>query len=109
MNRAQRRRTAGKNRSVQVFGRFRSHPIEFGERRNIKRIDIADVFDEFAFDQLIDQFVAEPLDVHRQTRSKMTNRLFALRRDNRARRCSAPLLRRQRGRSPNRTPGNGWE
>ncbi len=76
----QRRRATSIDRGAQVLRRLGSHPVERFERRDVERIDVGHVLDESALDQLIDQLVAEPFDVHRQPRREVADRFFALRR-----------------------------
>ncbi len=80
MNRASVVERLAIDRARRFSADLRPHPVELGQRRNVERIDVRHVLHEFALDELVHQFVAEPFDVHREARRKMPDRFLALRR-----------------------------
>ena len=56
------------------------HALELGERRDAQLVDVGRRVHEAAVDQLIDQLVAQALDIHRAPAGEMQQRLLALRR-----------------------------
>src|SRR5438132_9544797 len=75
----QRRFPALGARSDDVGGGFLRHPFELGDCRHAELVQVCRRAHDFGVDQLIDQLVAEALDVHGATAGRMQLRLLHLR------------------------------
>ena len=64
----------------QVLGRLLAHALEADQRRLVEVVEIGEVAHQAALDQLVDQLLAEPLDVHRAARPEEAQRLLDARR-----------------------------
>ena len=76
----ERRLPAGGNGLDQIAGRFLAHALQAGQLLDRQGIEIGRRMDQAGLDQLINQLVAQPLDVHRPPRREVPERLLALRR-----------------------------
>src|SRR6185369_818186 len=71
---------------------FFRHALELGQRRDTELVDIRRRANNGGVDQLIDQLVAETLDVHRSSAGKVQQRALALRRTDEAARAARDRL-----------------
>ena len=65
-------------RQNQIFGRFRSHSLEFCQFFGGQPVEIGHILHGSRIDELFNQLLAQPLDIHRRARSEMSDRLPAL-------------------------------
>src|SRR5580700_7981020 len=58
----------------EILGGFFGHALEIGERLEIELVDIGVVLNEILFDELVDDFFAEAVDIHGVAAGKMKER-----------------------------------
>ncbi len=82
---AQSRKKAGKDglfaflQGIQeILSRFLGHPLQSGELLLLQAVEIGDILDQFPVDQLIDEFLAQPPDVHGAAGAEELEALFEL-------------------------------
>ena len=63
----------------QVLRRLFAHALQAGQLIHLQGKQIINMINKFFVDQLFNQFIAQPVHIHRLARGKMFNRFFALR------------------------------